>query len=297
MFEPAIPAYARKQRDGDWRCPNPECMNHHACVFGTKMSCPVCGAPRPRTSFQDHGWGQEGAPPPPPPKAGMVRYGHVDNFTKLMRACEPKPYLQSMQEQTQAADCGEETGQSDGSARDWLCKCTAVNPRIRKRCGMCGAKMEEVQLEQSQMEWEDLCKLMQNARKGKEKRSRSRSRKKRKKRKKSSSSSSSSSSRRSRRKAKKHGSGGPVELSDAEEPEAERHEAKKSNPEIEQAKSEALKRIMSLKEAGLETQERNKQWRALLREWHPDKHENKELATAVFQFLQKAKSLIHPENK
>lgn len=297
MFEPAIPAYARKQRDGDWRCPNPDCMNHTAGVFGTKMSCPVCGAPRPQTSFQNQGWGQA-APLPPPPKTGMVRYGHVDNFTKLMRACAPKPYLATMQQEPEAAVTGDDASQSDVGGT-WLCKCTALNPRIRKRCGVCGATMDEVQLEQSQMEWDDLCKLMQNARKGKGKKSRSRSRKKRKKRKKSSSSSSSSSSSRSsrRRKPKKRGSGGPVELSDAEEPEAERQETKKSNPEIEQAKSEALKRIMSLKEAGLETQERNKQWRALLREWHPDKHENKELATAVFQFLQKAKSLIHTDNK
>lgn len=38
---------------------------------------------------------------------------------------------------------------------------------------------------------------------------------------------------------------------------------------------------------------RMKEFRALLREWHPDKNPGKvEAATAVFQFLQKGKLLI-----
>lgn len=297
MFESAIPAYARQQRDGDWACPNPQCMNHNAGVFGTKMSCPVCGSPRPmgRAHF-----GRMGGAPPPPPN-GMVRYGHVDNFSKLMRACAPGPYLPQPDAVTD--DGGEHAGHSESShGGDWLCKCTAVNPRSRKRCGTCGAKMDEVQLEQSAMEWDDLCKMLQKGKRNK--RSRSRSRKRKKKRRKSSSSSSSSSSEASRKKSKRRRShsrsGSPVqvELSDTEKADnSERQAAPKTNPEIEQAKSEVLKKIMSLKEAALETQERNRQWRALLREWHPDKHENKDLATAVFQFLQKAKSLIHSESK
>mmetsp|Transcript_50823 Transcript_50823/g.128178 ORF Transcript_50823/g.128178 Transcript_50823/m.128178 type:complete len:362 (-) Transcript_50823:27-1112(-) len=31
------------QRAGDWQCPNPQCLNHHKFVFGTKTHCPKCG--------------------------------------------------------------------------------------------------------------------------------------------------------------------------------------------------------------------------------------------------------------
>lgn len=35
------------QQAGDWNCPNPECKNHYAMVFGKKSSCPECGAEKP----------------------------------------------------------------------------------------------------------------------------------------------------------------------------------------------------------------------------------------------------------
>lgn len=69
------------------------------------------------------------------------------------------------------------------------------------------------------------------------------------------------------------------------------------NPEIEKAKGEVLKLVLKMKDAGLALEERRRQWRALLREWHPDKHDDKERATAVFQFLQKAKSMINLESE
>eukprot|EP00435_Cladocopium_sp_Y103_P057782 s1350_g20.t1 len=43
-------------------------------------------------------------------------------------------------------------------------------------------------------------------------------------------------------------------------------------------------------------EQRAKEFRNLLRDWHPDKNpENKDMATAVFQFLQKGKSLLNLE--
>lgn len=65
-----------------------------------------------------------------------------------------------------------------------------------------------------------------------------------------------------------------------------------SNPEVEQAKSEALEQLMQLR--SVEPKEtRMKEWRALLRKWHPDKNpERTEVATAVFQFLQKGKPVL-----
>lgn len=65
-----------------------------------------------------------------------------------------------------------------------------------------------------------------------------------------------------------------------------------ANPEIEKAKAEVLETLMKLK--GMEPRDaRVREWRTLLRQWHPDKNPDRvEVATAVFQFLQKAKLLI-----
>jgi len=186
----------------------------------------------------------------------------------------------------------------EDKGKEWLCRCGETNPRSRKRCSSCSSIMEEVQLEQSQMEWDDLCKML---RRRKRSRSRSKSRKRGRKRRKSSSSSSSSSSSDARSKSKPRGSkskspGASARASTIDVSDSDKPEKREVNPEIEKAKSEALQKVLNLKNADLTQQDRSRQWRALLREWHPDKHENKELATAVFQFLQKAKSLITDGN-
>jgi len=66
----------------------------------------------------------------------------------------------------------------------------------------------------------------------------------------------------------------------------------KGSPEIDKAKAEALDKLMKLK--SVEPKDaRMKEWRALLREWHPDKNPDRvEVATAVFQFLQKGKLIL-----
>uniref|UniRef100_A0A7S4V8R4 RanBP2-type domain-containing protein n=1 Tax=Alexandrium monilatum TaxID=311494 RepID=A0A7S4V8R4_9DINO len=64
------------------------------------------------------------------------------------------------------------------------------------------------------------------------------------------------------------------------------------SPEVDRAKAEALEELMKLR--SLETKEaRMTEFRALLRKWHPDKNpERVEVATAVFQFLQKGKPVL-----
>jgi len=114
----------------------------------------------------------------------------------------------------------------------------------------------------------------------------SRSRKKKKKEKKSkrkkSSSSGSSSSRSSRSRSKK----------DEAEVDASAEAQEPKNPEVEQAKAESLQKLMKLRDIE-NFQARMKEYRELLRQWHPDKNPDKvEVATAVFQFLQKAKPMI-----
>lgn len=141
--------------------------------------------------------------------------------------------------------------------------------------------------------------------------SRSRSRKRR--RKKSSSSDSSSSSRRARKDKKKDkkkrkvgkkkstssvSSNSSVCVVDGETKSREPatgssvHSGPVSSPAIEKAKSEALAKLMKLREMK-EHSARMREWRALLRAWHPDKNpDNLEVATAVFKFLQKGKALF-----
>lgn len=68
-----------------------------------------------------------------------------------------------------------------------------------------------------------------------------------------------------------------------------------TNPEIEKAKATVLEKLLKLKEVEPKDT-RIRDWRALLREWHPDKNPDRvEVATAVFQFLQKGKQLIDPD--
>ncbi|CAE7230370.1 unnamed protein product [Symbiodinium sp. CCMP2456] len=68
---------------------------------------------------------------------------------------------------------------------------------------------------------------------------------------------------------------------------------KTTSPAIEQAKLEALEKLRKLQ--SVEPKEaRAKEWRALLRDWHPDKNpDNIEVAKEVFQFLQKGKTIIN----
>lgn len=69
-------------------------------------------------------------------------------------------------------------------------------------------------------------------------------------------------------------------------------EGEPANPEVEAAKTEALEKLQQLRE--LQPRDaRLREWRVLLRQWHPDKNPDRvEVATAVFQFLQKGKALI-----
>lgn len=125
--------------------------------------------------------------------------------------------------------------------------------------------------------------------------------KKHKKRRKSSSGSSSSSKKKKtkKHKRKKSSSGDSVKSSKSkssssgcvmEEP--AHTEPVSNNPDIDKAKAEALEKLLKLKT--VEPKEaRMKEWRELLRQWHPDKNPHRiEVATAVFQFLQKGKPML-----
>lgn len=125
--------------------------------------------------------------------------------------------------------------------------------------------------------------------------------KKHKKRRKSSSGSSSSSKKKKTKnhKRKKSSSGDSIKSSKSkssssgcvmEEP--AHTEPVSNNPDIDKAKAEALEKLLKLKT--VEPKEaRMKEWRELLRQWHPDKNPHRiEVATAVFQFLQKGKPML-----
>jgi len=118
----------------------------------------------------------------------------------------------------------------------------------------------------------------------------------------SSSSSSGSSSSRSRPARKKRSTGkdkgsskrgGSSARAGAEAAVVVTGGAVKEPPEIALAKKQVLAKLTDIK--GIESKDqRAKEFRQLLREWHPDKNpERIDMATAVFQFLQKGKSLLN----
>jgi hypothetical protein len=67
----------------------------------------------------------------------------------------------------------------------------------------------------------------------------------------------------------------------------------REDPEIALEKKKVLAKLTVMKNVEPKEQ-RMKEFRPLLREWHPDKNRERiEMATAVFQFLQKGKSLLN----
>lgn len=69
----------------------------------------------------------------------------------------------------------------------------------------------------------------------------------------------------------------------------------REDPETAHAKTQVLAKLTEIKKVEPK-EERAKQFRLLLRKWHPDKNpEHPEMAKAVFQFLQKGKSLLNLE--
>lgn len=123
--------------------------------------------------------------------------------------------------------------------------------------------------------------------------SKSRGRTKRRKRGKSSRSSSSSSSSSADKHRGRRRSDSPSKGASAGAAAASALVGNSSDTkEIDEAKKDALAKLMALNSVEPKD-ERMKQWRSLLREWHPDKNPDKtEVATAVFQFLQKGKRLL-----
>lgn len=107
----------------------------------------------------------------------------------------------------------------------------------------------------------------------------------------SSSSSSSSSKPKKKKRKKKRSSSSSSEVAEAPPAASEGAPAVESD-EAAKAKSEVLVKLQELQKVHPKEQ-RQKAFRALLRSWHPDKNpERVEVATEVFQFLQKGKSLL-----
>lgn len=68
--------------------------------------------------------------------------------------------------------------------------------------------------------------------------------------------------------------------------------APQANPEVDKAKAEVFAEMLKLRD--IQAKEvRMSEWRALLRKWHPDKNPDRvEVATTVFQFLQRGKPML-----
>merc|ERR1712203_214837 len=113
---------------------------------------------------------------------------------------------------------------------------------------------------------------------------------KKKNRKRSSSGSSDSSGSKEKKKSKQR-SISSESKGGADEAAANPASSGSGNPEIDAAKAKALEDMIKLR-AVQPKETRLSEFRALLRKWHPDKNpDNTEVATAVFQFLQKGKPM------
>lgn len=201
-------------------------------------------------------------------------------------------------------------GVQEDRSRDWVCSCGERNFQKRAECFRCKAPrtqgsmsytgvshLIEQQLIAQQAQraprpfggplgtWTTAKDLLSERdmadlrRKVDEKKSHG---KKKRGREASSSSSSSESSAESSSESSEESAGKPAATSQP---------ATKVNTELDQMKDRALQDLLRIKDEPLET--RKKSWRALLLEWHPDKHpDDVDSATAVFQFLQKGKGLL-----
>jgi len=203
-------------------------------------------------------------------------------------------------------------GEEEDRSRDWICdKCHERNFVKRFECFKCKTPKKPDVDESGPAPRRTFsphagARAIREALAGKAQGSRSRSRKK------SSASSSSSSSRRKKSKRKKKGKknkrkrssssssskSSRSSKSNAKEDEKDIAEIPESaapkNPEVEKAKAENLEKLVKLQSIEPKEQ-RMRAYRELLRQWHPDKNPDKVVvATAVFQFLQKAKPMIDP---
>ncbi|CAE7242073.1 Sacs [Symbiodinium sp. CCMP2592] len=97
---------------------------------------------------------------------------------------------------------------------------------------------------------------------------------------------------RSRRRKSKSSKKSRLSVSSSSGKEQKEEPSSEVQQAIESAKREVLQQLENLKKVEPKEQ-RMKEWRSLLRSWHPDKNPEKaEVATQVFQFLQKGKLLL-----
>lgn len=116
--------------------------------------------------------------------------------------------------------------------------------------------------------------------------------KRKKKKKKRSTSSSDTEDKASKKKQKKRSKSNSSSDVVGAEASQEAPAGGNDNPEVDKAKTDALEQLQSLRTVEPKDA-RLAQFRALLRKWHPDKNPDRvEVATEVFQFLQKGKPIL-----
>jgi len=261
------------EEDGSWICPM--CKEHN---FSRRSECFKCKLPKPgappQQGFGGQGFGGQGfggqgfgqAPASAPPRVpGQPRFAFSD---------APPP----------AGGAGPSEPQRNVSPHAGA---RAIREQLMRQRGEGGAQgapgspsdsSDEEKKESKKRKKSSSSNSSSGSSKKKKKKDKKKKKKKRKKRSSSSSASRSKSS--------------SVELEVPEKGEASGSAPAAPNPEIEKAKSEAIARLQELKSIEPK-EERMKRFRALLREWHPDKNlERSGVAKEVFQFLQKGKALM-----
>ncbi|CAL1162977.1 unnamed protein product [Cladocopium goreaui] len=162
--------------------------------------------------------------------------------------------------------------QEENAWQGWICPCGGKNFVMKGRCYACNALKPLSGAQKGLAAAEKIAQSIARAHLPPEPK---------KKPEPPSSSSSSSSSRyaKSRSRSRSRSREAPATHSETEE--------------IMEAKAQAVKRLEEIKDMQGTADQKEKAFKKLLREWHPDKNVDRvQVCTAVFQFLQKARHLF-----
>ena len=167
--------------------------------------------------------------------------------------------------------------QEENAWQGWICPCGGKNFVMKGRCYACNALKPLSGAQKGLAAAEKIAQSIARAHLPPEP-----------KPKPPSSSSSSSSSRYARSRSRSRSRSGSRDAAAAHS----------ETEEIMEAKSQAVKRLEEIKDMQGTADQKEKAFKKLLRDWHPDKNADRvQVCTAVFQFLQKARHLFKSERR
>lgn len=249
------PPFGTQMRTGSWMCPR--CKEHN---FSRRTDCYKCLLQKPGSASVGEAPKGFSSGPAPSRAAGQPRFAFSDKPPEDTKPASP---VRSVSPHAGARAIREQLLKSRGATQD----------ATRSRSSSKSSQKQEEKAKRKAVSSSGTSSSSESSRKRSKKKKKRKTNKRRR---------SSSSSNRSSDVETLHDSTAATAASSSGA----------GDPEIEKAKSEAMHKLLELK-AIPNKDDKMKRFRKLLREWHPDKNlQNVEVATAVFQFLQKGKVLM-----